>query len=79
MRPTRSPVPLPPPPRGVVKGLLGYKPATVILVCPSSPRSWPLHTAGNARRLLIFGTLVIAGVVVYSGLLYVRHTGGPLV
>ena len=63
---------------GVTKGLLGYKLTTVLVVCLIAQIA-ALTRLETARRLLIFGTLVIAGVVVYSGLLYVRHTGGPLV
>lgn len=63
---------------GVVKGLLGYKLATVILVCLIA-QIVALTRLETARRLLIFVTLILVGVVIYSGVLFIRHTGGPLV
>lgn len=62
---------------GVVKGLLGFKLAIVVLVCLIA-QIVALSRPDAARRLLIFGTVVIFGVVVYGASLFLRHAGAPV-
>jgi hypothetical protein len=59
---------------GVVKGLLGFKLGIVVFVCVLS-QIIALRKPETARKLLIVGTLIVMGVVIYSAALYLRHSG----
>ena len=59
---------------GVVKGLLGFKLSIVVLVCVIA-QVVALYRPETARKLLLFGTVVVFGVAVYGASLYVRHAG----
>lgn len=60
-----------------IRGMVYFKFGVVAFVCVLA------HIVGMANprlasRFLIFGTLLVAGVVVYSLVLYLRHHGGVL-
>ncbi len=57
---------------GPVKGMLIFKLSLVTFVILVS-QLIALKRPETARRLLIFGSLAVAGVVVYSLMLYSRH------
>lgn len=57
---------------GVVKGLLGFKLTTVVIVCVIA-QIVALRRIETARKLLWFGTIVVFGVVLYGASLFVRH------
>ena len=61
---------------GVVKGLLGFKLAIVLFVCLIA-QVVATRKPETARKLLIVGTVLVFGVVIYGVSLYVRH-GPPL-
>jgi hypothetical protein len=59
---------------GPVKGMLMFKLALVTLVCLIAQIVY-LRRPEVARKLLVFGTVVVFGVVVYSVTLHQRHGG----
>jgi len=59
---------------GVVKGLLGFKLAIVLFVCLIA-QIVATRKPETARKLLVIGTVLVFGVVIYGVSLFVRHAG----
>lgn len=57
---------------GPVRGMLFFKLAIVIFVCVIS-QIIAIRRLETARWLLRVGTLLVAGIVIYSATLYLRH------
>lgn len=62
---------------GVVKGLLGFKLALVLFVCLIA-QIVATRKPETARKLLVIGTVLVFGVVIYGVSLFVRHAAPPV-
>jgi len=62
---------------GVVKGLLGFKLAIVLFVCLIA-QIVATRKPETARKLLVIGTVLVFGVVIYGVSLFVRHAAPPV-